>query len=565
MLTTSRLVAIPLPALVHDQRYRDFYRSLLEDVKFCDIAFGSHLLAKTYTDAEIQSIFTRKLGSWNTRGFGDFGLALLSSSIAAPSPPSTWAYSTSLPPSLDLSTLEWIGYICIRDALSTSITTAVEASPNKAADFPPWEEMVEIKYGLHESGWGKGYVPEAVKALQEWSAKEFGVRRFIGCTKMDNEASARVLQKLGYRETTNEYFQEEGEDGKVREWECVVARDAITGRWSSGAWPAHAPSSPTTIFPSRPTSMAAFALLPSEILAHILNLSNEGESAQERQRSRFSFGLIARASFLATADATDFYVAGEKQAKALAAKLEREKKILLPLKQLRILDLEMKAYGLDVRDVQLDQLALSHFHTLRIRLHSPRTGFPVPFNNTLLRALATGSTSGIHVLDLTYTTSTWLTSDMVDSAVNHIASVVHFIWTPELVVMGRGPRKALTRLLRGMVNLQSITIATWLRADSTDSEDEDEAEEYLAGQQNFIDPKLLDVLANVPSLHTVNLVDSFGMVEEHALISFIEKRPTLRFLTVKVDRDGWTQEHKDRVERASEGAGVVFLYHGNNV
>ncbi|KAL8293452.1 hypothetical protein RQP46_000153 [Phenoliferia psychrophenolica] len=72
--------------------------------------------------------------------------------------------------------------------------------------------------------------------------------------------------------------------------------------------------------------MATFSSLPAELLAHILHLSNEREDAEDAQLARFSFGLISRASFLATADATDFYVAGNKQAKALISKLEWERK-----------------------------------------------------------------------------------------------------------------------------------------------------------------------------------------------------------------------------------------------
>ncbi|KAL8276856.1 hypothetical protein RQP46_010787 [Phenoliferia psychrophenolica] len=70
--------------------------------------------------------------------------------------------------------------------------------------------------------------------------------------------------------------------------------------------------------------MASLQFLPPELLAHILHLSNEGEGAEEQQRARFSFGLIARTFVLATADATSFCVAGAVQAKALVAKLERE-------------------------------------------------------------------------------------------------------------------------------------------------------------------------------------------------------------------------------------------------
>ncbi|KAL8278674.1 hypothetical protein RQP46_008966 [Phenoliferia psychrophenolica] len=63
-----------------------------------------------------------------------------------------------------------------------------------------------------------------------------------------------------------------------------------------------------------------------ELLAHILHLATEGETAEEGQRARFAFGLVSRACFLATADATTFFVAGDTSAKALASKLEREKK-----------------------------------------------------------------------------------------------------------------------------------------------------------------------------------------------------------------------------------------------
>ena len=72
--------------------------------------------------------------------------------------------------------------------------------------------------------------------------------------------------------------------------------------------------------------MATLVLLPTELLAHIVHLANEGSTAEEQQRRRFTLSLVARALFLACADATTFYAAGEKQIKALVAKLEREKK-----------------------------------------------------------------------------------------------------------------------------------------------------------------------------------------------------------------------------------------------
>ncbi|KAL8279498.1 hypothetical protein RQP46_008060 [Phenoliferia psychrophenolica] len=70
--------------------------------------------------------------------------------------------------------------------------------------------------------------------------------------------------------------------------------------------------------------MASFSLLPKELLSHIFDLSTEGDWIGHRQSSRFDFSLISRASYLATADATDFSISGDKQIKAFLAKLERE-------------------------------------------------------------------------------------------------------------------------------------------------------------------------------------------------------------------------------------------------
>ncbi|KAL8279475.1 hypothetical protein RQP46_008037 [Phenoliferia psychrophenolica] len=71
--------------------------------------------------------------------------------------------------------------------------------------------------------------------------------------------------------------------------------------------------------------MASFSPLAPELLLHILDLSNEGEPAKERQRFRFAFGLISRAFYLATADSTELHVDNEQQARSLVAQLEREK------------------------------------------------------------------------------------------------------------------------------------------------------------------------------------------------------------------------------------------------
>ena len=41
--------------------------------------------------------------------------------------------------------------------------------------------------------------------------------------------------------------------------------------------------------------MATLVLLPTELLAHIVHLANEGSTAEEQQRRRFTLSLVARA------------------------------------------------------------------------------------------------------------------------------------------------------------------------------------------------------------------------------------------------------------------------------
>lgn len=168
---------------------------------------GPHLVAKPYADWEVVTIFNRKLVStWSAHGFGDFALALRPPSVPPPLDPSTtWEYREASPssPTLDLDSLTWIGYTCLRDAHLTSLKNTKEPSPAVVALL--WEELVEVKYGLDEDYWSQGYATEAVGALQEWAVGRFGIRRFVGACIPGNKGSAKVLTKLGYRETEVSY------------------------------------------------------------------------------------------------------------------------------------------------------------------------------------------------------------------------------------------------------------------------------------------------------------------------------------------------------------------------
>lgn len=57
----------------------------------------------------------------------------------------------------------------------------------------------EIGYWLGVKYWGRGIVPAAVKALTRYAMKELKLRRVYAKVFSVNKASARVLEKAGYK------------------------------------------------------------------------------------------------------------------------------------------------------------------------------------------------------------------------------------------------------------------------------------------------------------------------------------------------------------------------------
>jgi [ribosomal protein S5]-alanine N-acetyltransferase len=54
-----------------------------------------------------------------------------------------------------------------------------------------------IGYGAARAHWGKGYVPEATRALIDWAFQQPSLYRVYATTDVDNVASRRVLEKVG--------------------------------------------------------------------------------------------------------------------------------------------------------------------------------------------------------------------------------------------------------------------------------------------------------------------------------------------------------------------------------
>ncbi len=59
-------------------------------------------------------------------------------------------------------------------------------------------EAFELGYWLGKPWWGAGYVTEAARALLDWAEREQDVTAFTSGHFVDNPASGRVLEKLGF-------------------------------------------------------------------------------------------------------------------------------------------------------------------------------------------------------------------------------------------------------------------------------------------------------------------------------------------------------------------------------
>jgi len=58
---------------------------------------------------------------------------------------------------------------------------------------------IELGYCLSRKCWGRGYMPEAVKAVIETLFRETGVKRITAKHDLNNPNSGRVMQKCGMR------------------------------------------------------------------------------------------------------------------------------------------------------------------------------------------------------------------------------------------------------------------------------------------------------------------------------------------------------------------------------
>ena len=119
------------------------------------------------------------------------------------------ALSTDTGPFTELSeaqeVMDWFGAIFTsRQGLRWAITLREgDGSLIGTCGFNIWNRRnnsAEIGYDLMPDHWGEGIAPEAVRAMIDWGFEHMALNRIQADVMLDNEASARVLLKLGFTE-----------------------------------------------------------------------------------------------------------------------------------------------------------------------------------------------------------------------------------------------------------------------------------------------------------------------------------------------------------------------------
>jgi [ribosomal protein S5]-alanine N-acetyltransferase len=76
---------------------------------------------------------------------------------------------------------QWIGWIGMGSPRDTSLGD------------------LDFGYALSRQYWGMGYMTEALRGMVDFSFRELGIQSMFGACEVENVASARVMEKAGFR------------------------------------------------------------------------------------------------------------------------------------------------------------------------------------------------------------------------------------------------------------------------------------------------------------------------------------------------------------------------------
>jgi len=67
---------------------------------------------------------------------------------------------------------------------------------------------IEMGYDLQPPYWRKGYTSEALTAIMKFALEEMKVKKIFAHISVDNIASIRISEKLGFVRTVEQYYEE---------------------------------------------------------------------------------------------------------------------------------------------------------------------------------------------------------------------------------------------------------------------------------------------------------------------------------------------------------------------
>lgn len=80
------------------------------------------------------------------------------------------------------------------------------------------EKPYEIGFHLRPKFWGQGFATEAATAVMEYACTSLGAERLFAGHHPDNKASQKVLGKLGFQYTGDEFYEPTGLYHPSYEW-----------------------------------------------------------------------------------------------------------------------------------------------------------------------------------------------------------------------------------------------------------------------------------------------------------------------------------------------------------
>jgi RimJ/RimL family protein N-acetyltransferase len=93
---------------------------------------------------------------------------------------------------------------------------------------------VDIGFAFLEAARGHGYASEAARAVLDYGLDEIGLGRIVAITTIDNDASSRVLEKLGMRFVGTMRLAADSTELKLYEIERAVSSASKAGAGSRG-------------------------------------------------------------------------------------------------------------------------------------------------------------------------------------------------------------------------------------------------------------------------------------------------------------------------------------------